>query len=211
MRPAERGAVTVEAAIALAALTLVLLAALGSLSAVGAAVRCQDAARELARLTARGDDRAHQAAAAVAPAGATLEVSTVGDEIRAQVTAAPIGVLPVRISGSALAIREPGALDAGISGPGALDPDAPNRGTAEPDVAEPGAAESSVAEPGALDPGAPNPGASVPDGAEPGAVDLGAPDPGAPDPDPLDPDALDPGTPDPSARDLGAFDSAGLR
>lgn len=174
MRPAERGAVTVEAAIALAALTLVLLAALGSLSAVGAAVRCQDAARELARLTARGDGRAHQAAAAVAPAGATLEVSTVGDEIRARVTAAPVGVLPVRISGSALAIREPGVLDAGPSGPGALDPDAPDPGTAEPDAAEP-------------------------DAAEPGALDLGDPDPDAPDP--LEPGTPDPRASDPGALD----------
>ncbi|WP_308116935.1 TadE family type IV pilus minor pilin [Pseudonocardia sp. WMMC193] len=138
MRPAERGAVTVEAAIALAALTLVLLAALGSLSAVAAAVRCQDAARELARLTARGDGRAHQAAAAIAPTGATLEVSTIGDEIRARVTAAPVDVLPVRISGSALAIREPGVLDAGISGPGALDPDPLDPGPPDPSASDPG-------------------------------------------------------------------------
>jgi hypothetical protein len=117
MRQAERGAVTVEAAIALGALTLVLLAALGSLSAVGAAVRCQDAARELARLTARGDDaRARQAASAVAPDGAALEVTTEGDEIRARVTAAPISLLPVRISGSAVAIREPGVVVADAAG-----------------------------------------------------------------------------------------------
>jgi Flp pilus assembly protein TadG len=114
MRGAERGAVTVEAAIALSALTLVLLAALGSLGAIGAAVRCQDAARELARLTARGDDeRARAAATGVAPAGAVLEVSAVGDEIRATVTAAPLGLVPIRISGSALAIREPGAVATG--------------------------------------------------------------------------------------------------
>lgn len=111
MRTAERGAVTVEAAIALGALTLVLLAALGSLTAVGAAVRCQDAARELARLTARGDDaRARAAATAVAPTGAALLVTSDGDEIRATVTAAPAGLLPIRISGSAVAIREPGAV-----------------------------------------------------------------------------------------------------
>ncbi|GAA4543372.1 TadE family type IV pilus minor pilin [Pseudonocardia xishanensis] len=110
MRDTERGAITVEAAIALSALTLVVLAALGSLGAVAAAVRCQDAARELARLAARGDvERAHAVATTAAPPGAEWQLSTTGDEIRVTVSAAPLPLLPLRISGSALALREPGA------------------------------------------------------------------------------------------------------
>ncbi|MCE0768350.1 pilus assembly protein [Pseudonocardia kujensis] len=110
MRPAERGAVTVEAAIALSALTLVVLAALGAVATVAAAVRCTDAARELVRLAARGEaDRGRAAAAALAPGGAVIELSTTAEEVRAVVSAAPVGPLPIRVSGRAVGAREPGA------------------------------------------------------------------------------------------------------
>jgi Flp pilus assembly protein TadG len=51
------GASTVEAAIAIAALVVVLVLCLAGVSAVLMQVRCVDAAREAARLAARGDDR----------------------------------------------------------------------------------------------------------------------------------------------------------
>lgn len=113
MRRAERGAVTVEAAIALGALTLVVLAALGAVATVAAAVRCTDAARELVRLAARGEaDRGRTAAEALAPRGATIELTVGGAEVRAVVTAAPVGPVPVRVGGTAVGALEPGAVAA---------------------------------------------------------------------------------------------------
>ncbi|MFI2562521.1 TadE family type IV pilus minor pilin, partial [Nocardia farcinica] len=51
----ECGAVTVEAAIALAAIMVVIVVCVGALLAASTQVRCVDAAREAARLEARGD------------------------------------------------------------------------------------------------------------------------------------------------------------
>jgi Flp pilus assembly protein TadG len=110
MDRSERGAVTVEAAIALSVLTLVVVAALGAIATVAAAVRCTDAARELARLAARGEpDRGREVAATVAPGGATLELVTTGGQVRAHVRARPIGLLPLQVSGEAVGALEPGA------------------------------------------------------------------------------------------------------
>jgi hypothetical protein len=107
---ADRGAVTVEAALALGTLALVTALAIGALTAVGAAVRCTDAARELARLAARGEpDRGRTVAARLAPAGARITLTVRGDEATAEVTAAPVRVLPVQVSGRAVAVVEPGA------------------------------------------------------------------------------------------------------
>ena len=52
----DRGAATVEAAFAIAALVVVLVLCAGGLTALSMQVRCIDAAREAARLAARGDD-----------------------------------------------------------------------------------------------------------------------------------------------------------
>jgi Flp pilus assembly protein TadG len=61
----DAGAVTVEAALALCALTVFLVLALGALVAVAQTMRCADAARELARLAARGEpDRGRPSPAA---------------------------------------------------------------------------------------------------------------------------------------------------
>ena len=51
-----RGATTVEAAFAIAALVVVLVLCAAGLTALSMQVRCIDAAREAARLAARGDD-----------------------------------------------------------------------------------------------------------------------------------------------------------
>jgi hypothetical protein len=65
----------VEAAIALAALVVVVTLCVGAVLAVTAQVRCVDAAREAARLAARGDGgSAESAASRVAPSGARIEV-----------------------------------------------------------------------------------------------------------------------------------------
>lgn len=106
---ADRGSVTIEAAIGLAVLVVVVAACLAGISCLLAQLRCADAAREAARLAARDDAAgAAQAVTALAPAGAALSLSG-GDLVTATVTAAPMGgLLPgVVISASASAAREP--------------------------------------------------------------------------------------------------------
>jgi hypothetical protein len=101
--------VTVEAAIALGTLVAVMLVAVGAVLAVVASVRCIDAARELARLAARGEPGHGRAvAAALAPAGATIELVQRGDEVHVEVRAAPVRPLPLHVSGRAVAVLEPG-------------------------------------------------------------------------------------------------------
>ncbi len=105
----DRGSVTIEAAIGLATLALVLAACLAAIACLVAQVRCADAAREAARLVARGDDAgAAQAVAALAPGGAALRLSR-SDLVTATVSVAPAGgLLPgVVISASASAAAEP--------------------------------------------------------------------------------------------------------
>lgn len=108
-RPGERGAVTVEAAIALAAVVVVVVLCLGALLAASMQIRCIDAAREAARLAARGAEaEALPAAQRVAPPGADIELRAEGDRIVATVRArAPL--LPMlRLVAEAVAVREPG-------------------------------------------------------------------------------------------------------
>lgn len=106
----DRGAVTVEAALALCSLVTVLAFVLAAVSAVAAQLRCVDAAREAARLTARGEQaRAEQLAHRIAPRGATVAVTVHGDEILARVSANPVaGLLPgIDIGAEAAAVMEP--------------------------------------------------------------------------------------------------------
>jgi hypothetical protein len=106
----DRGAATVEAALALCTLVVFLAVAVGAIAAAAGAVRCVDAARELARLAARGEpERGRSVAEALAPAGARLALRTEGDVVIAEVAAEPLGPLPVRIGGRAVAALEPGA------------------------------------------------------------------------------------------------------
>jgi hypothetical protein len=112
---ADRGAVTVEAAIALCALTVVFGLILGGVVAVSGQLGCQDAAREAARLIARGQrPLADQAVAEMAPRGARLTVAADGDAVAVDVNADPIGgLLPgVHLHGRAYTVLEPGVPDA---------------------------------------------------------------------------------------------------
>lgn len=107
----DRGTVTVEAALALCSLVVVLALMLAGVSAVAAKLRCVDAAREAARLTARGEqDRGEDLAHRLAPRDAVVQVSIRGDEITARVSADPVaGLLPgIEIVAEAAAILEPG-------------------------------------------------------------------------------------------------------
>lgn len=106
----DRGAVTVEAALALCSLAVFLAAAVGALAAAGGSIRCVDAARELARLAARGEAaRGRAVATQLAPSGARLVLRADGDLVVAEVSADVLHPLPLRIGGRAVAALEPGA------------------------------------------------------------------------------------------------------
>lgn len=108
----DRGAVTVEAAISVCALVVLLAMLLTGIGAVIDQLRCTDAAREAARLVARGEQhRARQAVERIGPRDARLRVSTSGDEITVRVSAeAAGGLLPgVRLRAEAYAVAEPAA------------------------------------------------------------------------------------------------------
>ena len=107
----DRGAVTVEAALALCTLTVVVALAVAAITAAATSVRCTDAARELVRLAARGEpDRGRAVAARLAPAGARIELEVRGDEAIGEVAVTPLRLLPVRLAGRAVAVLEPGAV-----------------------------------------------------------------------------------------------------
>lgn len=109
-RDTDRGAVTVEAALALCSLVVFLALAVGAVAAVAASIRCVDAARELARFAARGEpDRGHAVARELAPDGAQLQLVQSGDTVTSEVTADLLPPLPIRVGGRAVAAVEPDA------------------------------------------------------------------------------------------------------
>lgn len=114
-REAERGAVTVEAAMVFCALTVVFGLLVGGVVMFTGQFRCADAAREAARLIARGQrEMAERAVERIAPRGARLIVDTQGEDVRVEVRAEPVGgLLPgVRLLAEAHAMLEPGVADA---------------------------------------------------------------------------------------------------
>jgi Flp pilus assembly protein TadG len=114
----EAGMVTAETAIVLPVVLLVLAAAVAAVVVVGSQLRCVDAAREAARAAARGDPAGQvtSIAARAAPPGATTSARTSGDLVTVTVTAPvrPLGpvLLQVRVSATATAELEPGAVGA---------------------------------------------------------------------------------------------------
>ena len=107
----EQGSATAELAAALPVLVVLLLIGLTGVDATLAKLRCVDAAREAARVAARGES-GEAAARRVAPDGATLSVRVEGDVVRVvvQVRVRPFGPrLPgIAVGGSAVAAVEPG-------------------------------------------------------------------------------------------------------
>jgi hypothetical protein len=103
------GGVTVEAAFAIAALVVVLALCVSGLTAVSMQVRCVDAAREAARLAARGDDgSAAPAAQGIAPDGAAVRLRREGELVVATVTARSPLLPGITIAAEATAAAEPG-------------------------------------------------------------------------------------------------------
>jgi len=79
------------------------------LTAVSMQVRCVDAAREAARLAARGDDAsASEAARSVGPAGAALQLRRDGEFVIATVTTKSPLLPGISITARAVAAVEPG-------------------------------------------------------------------------------------------------------
>jgi hypothetical protein len=104
----DRGASTVEAAFAIAALVVVLVLCVAGLTTISMQVRCIDAAREAARLAARGDDgEAEQAAHSIAPLDAHLDLRREGRLVFATVTARSILLPGVPIRADTVAVVEP--------------------------------------------------------------------------------------------------------
>ena len=95
-----------EAALAIAALVAVLLMCAAAITAMSMQVRCIDAAREAARLGARGDGRAVVAAHRVAP-GAVIDLRRDGPYLRARVSSRPPGLPWIVIVAEAVAAVEP--------------------------------------------------------------------------------------------------------
>ena len=98
---------TVEAAIALGGLALVLYLVLAGFATVLAQLMCQDAAREGARLLARGEaGSAHEAVTRIAPAGADLKITADGEHIHIEVSS-PALLPGLPIDAHAYAVAEP--------------------------------------------------------------------------------------------------------
>ncbi|MFN8057248.1 MULTISPECIES: TadE family type IV pilus minor pilin [unclassified Gordonia (in: high G+C Gram-positive bacteria)] len=113
----ESGMATVEAAYAIAAISVVLMLCVGGLAAMTTTLRCADAAREVARLTAAGDARARSVGAAAAPGGARIAVEQRGDEVVVRVEAG-VPLLPLlTVGGSAIALMEPREDDSDAPAP----------------------------------------------------------------------------------------------
>lgn len=105
---------TIEAAIGITAVLVVLALALAAIMAVVSHVRCVDAAREAARLAARGDTEAARAAIGkVGPSDASLDLRLDGEWVIARVSAPGSPLLPgLMVSAQAIAAQEESASDA---------------------------------------------------------------------------------------------------
>jgi hypothetical protein len=86
---------------------VVLVLCLAGVTAVSMQVRCVDAAREAARLAARGDQRAVDVARRIAPGGAAVRVQRDGDFLVATVTAHSNLLPRLDIAAKAVAAAEP--------------------------------------------------------------------------------------------------------
>ncbi|HIV57022.1 MAG TPA: pilus assembly protein [Candidatus Stackebrandtia faecavium] len=107
----ESGYATVELALSLPVIVMLLLAGMFGISAAQAQIRCADAARDAALALARGHDDA-DAALEYAPPDAQMSVSHGADdnvhvEVSAQVSPAGAWLPSVIVTGSASAAMEP--------------------------------------------------------------------------------------------------------
>ena len=97
-----------ESALAVTSLVAVLILCVAGLTAIAMQVRCLDAAREAARLAARGDAAAVTVARNIAPAGATVDVRRDGGYITVRVSGRSPVLPGIVIVGDAVSAAEPG-------------------------------------------------------------------------------------------------------
>ncbi|GAA4741682.1 pilus assembly protein TadE [Gordonia alkaliphila] len=108
--------VTVEAAYALAALAVFVVLGVAAIGTVAAQLRCTDAAREVARLSAAGDSEAQAVGARVAPKGSRIEVHRQGEQVVA-IVSAKVPLLPLfDVSAHSVAAMEPDGVEAATVG-----------------------------------------------------------------------------------------------
>lgn len=89
-------------------MVVVLVLCASAVAAVTLQIRCVDAAREAARLAARGDGAGAATAGLLAPAGAAVELRRDGGYVVAQVSSSSPMLPGVLIIGRAVAALEPG-------------------------------------------------------------------------------------------------------
>ena len=114
----DRGSVTAETALVLPVLVVVLAMAVWVLAAVGAQLRCVDAAAGAARAAARGESSAAvtELGRRLGPDGAVVRVERRGEQVHVHVSAQvqpfrSLRVLPaLRVEATSVALIEPGGL-----------------------------------------------------------------------------------------------------
>ncbi|MGW6449000.1 TadE family type IV pilus minor pilin [Lentzea sp. NPDC055074] len=97
--------VTVEAAIAVSALLVVMWLGANGLTAVTEQMRCTDAAREAARLTARGERQRGEEAVSRIVGAANVVIDEQGDAV--EVVVSKRGPLGLPLTARAFAVPEP--------------------------------------------------------------------------------------------------------
>lgn len=80
---------------------------LAGIGAVAGQIRCVDAAREAARLAARGDVSAQRVATRIAPEGAAIGIRHDGEFVVATVVVGVPGLPGLRLGAEAVAVAEP--------------------------------------------------------------------------------------------------------
>lgn len=114
----ESGMVTVEAAYAIAAIVVTVLIAVGAIAAVTTQIRCTDAAREVARLSAAGDPSARDVGRKLVGDDAQVTISASADHVAVEVRSG-VAMLPgLTMSARAVAAPEPKGADQVVFAPG---------------------------------------------------------------------------------------------
>ncbi|MBD0021894.1 pilus assembly protein TadE [Gordonia pseudamarae] len=103
--------VTVEAAYAIASIVFTVILAVGAVSGMVTQIRCTDAAREVARLTAADDAGAREAGARIAGDDADISVDEGGRRVTVVVSSRALFLPGLTVSARAVAVPEPDGSD----------------------------------------------------------------------------------------------------
>ncbi len=88
-------------------MAVVAVLCVSGVTALSMQVRCVDAAREAARLAARGDSSASTTALALAPGGSAVEVRRDGELVVARVSANSPLLPGITVAAEAISVAEP--------------------------------------------------------------------------------------------------------